>query len=110
MLPTLSRYEQAKTNEIMGTVVVDRMVDAVTMLLFVGAAFLLDGGRIFGYLTRNAQIDSLGSILLSPWFWFLVFLIAGIVVLFYRYRSRLGGHPVIARIIELWLGFRDGLK
>ena len=107
---TLARYEKARTNQVMGTVVVDRMIDAVTMLLFVGVAMLLDGGRIFGYLARNAQVDSLKTLMLSPYFWLISFVIMGLVVLAYRYRSRYSGHPLLGKIIDLLRGFRDGIK
>lgn len=107
---TLAKYEKARTNQVMGTVVVDRMIDAITMVLFVGVAFLLDGRNIFGYLSRNAQVDSFKSILYSPYFWILSFVMGGFLVLAYRYRSRYSGHPLLTKMIDLLRGFRDGLK
>ncbi|MCF8238054.1 MAG: flippase-like domain-containing protein [Saprospiraceae bacterium] len=107
---TLARYENARTNQVMGTVVVDRMIDAVTMLMFIGVALLLDGGRIFGYLARNAQTDSIVSFLYSPYFWIASFVLLSLLVLAYRYRSRYSGHPLLGKIIDILRGFRDGMK
>lgn len=107
---TLSRYEKARTNQVMGTVVVDRMIDAITMLLFVGVAFLLDGRNIFNYLSRNAQVDSIKSILYSPYFWLLGVILGSGLILAYRYRSRYSGHPLLGKAVDLLRGFRDGMK
>lgn len=107
---TLARYEKARTNQVMGTVVIDRMLDAVTMLLVIGLAFLLDGRRIFGYLTKNADIGSLENLLLSPWLWMLAFLGAGVLILLYRYRDRYTAYPLAIRILEILRGFREGLS
>lgn len=106
---TLARYEQAKTNQVMGTVVIDRMLDALTMLLVVGLAILLDGKRILGYLASNADIGSLQDLLLSPWLWILVFLGGGLFYTLYRYRDRYARHPIFLRVVEILRGFRDGL-
>lgn len=107
---TLAKYENARTNQVMGTVVVDRMIDALTMLLFIGVALLLDGGRIFGYMARNAQVDSILSILYSPYFWLAGFVFLSLMLLAYRYRSRYSGHPLLGKVIDILRGFRDGMK
>lgn len=107
---TLARYEQAKTNQVMGTVVVDRLIDAMTMLLVVGLAILLDGKRILGYLTSNADLSSFKNLLSSLYFWIFLFMITGVIVMLYRYRDRYARFPIIQRIKELFLGFREGLK
>jgi glycosyltransferase 2 family protein len=106
---TLARYEKAKTNQVMGTVVIDRMLDGLTMLLVVGLAILLDGRRILDYLARNADIGSIQDLLLSPFLWVLAFLGGGLFYTLYRYRDRYARHPFALRVLELLRGFRDGL-
>ncbi len=107
---TLARYEQAKTNQVMGTVVVDRILDAVTMLLVIGLAILLDGKRILGYLTSHADMSSMTNALTSPFFWIILFLVGGFGIVLYRYRDRYARFPLVKRVIELLIGFKEGLK
>jgi glycosyltransferase 2 family protein len=107
---SLARYEDAKTNEVMGTVVVDRIIDMLSMILVVALAFLLDGPRIIGYLSRNADTSSMENLLFSPYLWILGFMGAGFFYLLYRYRDRYAQYPLAKRIIELLKGFWDGLK
>lgn len=107
---TFAKYENTKTNLVMGTVVVDRMLDALTMLFVVIFAIFLDGDRILGYMTRNADIGGIRGILLSPYLWIATFLFFGAAVTLFRYRARFEGHPLAARIIEVLRGFRDGMK
>lgn len=107
---SLARYESARTNQVMGTVVVDRMIDFLSMLLVVGLALLLDGSRILGYLARNADTRSLKALILSPYVWVVAFLVGGFLWTLYRYRDRYSRYPLVARIVELLRGFRDGLR
>lgn len=106
---TLARYEDAKTQQVMGTVVIDRMFDVVSMALIVALAIFLDGPRILEYLSRNAETGSMTDLLLSPYLWIAAFIGVGTLYALYRYRARYAGHPVAARIIEVLRGFRDGL-
>jgi uncharacterized protein (TIRG00374 family) len=106
---SLARYEQARTNQVMGTVVVDRMVDFLSMLLVIGAAVLLDGKRILGYLASNADTSSIRALLYSPYTWVGAFMAGGFLWTLYRYRDRYARYPLVARFIELLKGFRDGL-
>lgn len=107
---SLAKYENARTNQVMGTVVVDRMIDAITMLMIIGIAMLLDGKQIFSYLARNAQVDSMKSLLASPYVWIAGFLMTSLVILAYRYRSTYSHHPLLGKIVDILRGFRDGLK
>lgn len=106
---TLARYEKAPTQNVMGTVVVDRMLDMISMLIVIGLAILLDGKRILGYLTQNADFSSVGNLLGSIYVWMVIIVGGGALYSLYRYRDRLARYPLVHRIIEILRGFKEGL-
>ena len=57
---TLSRYERIPTEKLIGTVVVDRIVDMVTFIGIVGFAFLLEFNTIYNKLSSLYQ-QNMGS-------------------------------------------------
>lgn len=105
----MARYEKIPAEKVMGTVVVDRMVDVISLLLIIGLTFLLEFDRLWGALAANmGGGDSGGSKL-----WILGLLLGlggAAVVLFWIYRRRFLRFALVRRLLKILEGFAEGLK
>jgi uncharacterized protein (TIRG00374 family) len=102
----LARYEGLPVEKSMGTVVVDRAIDVLTLLLMIVLAFIVQFGVIYGYLRENLNINATAGAILIPLF--LVVLASGAALWFGRNRIR--KWPLVRRFRKTILGFIDGVK
>ncbi len=49
---TISRYEKMAPEKVMGTIVVDRVVDVLSMLIVFGIAFICEAGTLWDYINK----------------------------------------------------------
>ncbi len=86
----LSKYEKIPFSKLLGTVISERIVDMIMLVLFVLLAFVIEFDRIMGFLNENEQITAnLKNILKSPLLWLLlVAIIAGITLYIYIVKKR----------------------
>lgn len=105
----MARYERIPVEKVMGTVVVDRIADAISLLLLIGLAFLIEFDRLWGVLSANmAPGQSIGD----NW-WLLVLaigLLGSVATLSFIYRKRLLKFPLVRKVLDLLKGFAEGLK
>ncbi len=106
----LGRYEGIAVEKVMGTVVIDRLLDVLCLFVVVGAAVA-------------TQWDTLGEAILNlrgdasdngrgPWRPILLvaggaLLVGGAIYLIY---TRLGHTPLVRRVVRMASGFSDGLR
>lgn len=106
---SLAQYEHIPVEKVMGTVVVDRIVDVICILLVSGTAFILERDKIFAlvneYVDLESRFGNAGNLILVLLLVFLV--IAG---LFWTFRKRLEGLSFYQRVLKIVKGFADGLK
>jgi len=108
---SLAQYERIPLEKVMGTMVVDRLMDFICLGLVVGLAFLFEGQTLLDFISKNqdtgAQSGSLlqNSVVLTV----LGLMLAGLltVVIF---REKLAHLPVYQKIAKLVKGFWDGLR
>ncbi|MCB9314522.1 MAG: flippase-like domain-containing protein [Lewinellaceae bacterium] len=108
---SLSRYEKIPLERVMGTLVVDRLMDFVCLGLVVGLAFIFEADTLWGFIQQQqGDAASSSSFWKSP-------LVAGLfIVLFFGalfawiFRSRIGQSAVVQKISNLIEGFWDGLR
>jgi uncharacterized protein (TIRG00374 family) len=106
---SLARYERIPVQKVMGTLVVDRLMDFVCLGLVVGLAFLFEADVLWAFINRNRQPES-GSILNNFWVMFALGLMFGSVVAAYLLRKQLLAIPLVQRVANLIEGFWDGLR
>lgn len=108
---TLARYEQIPVEKVMGTIVVDRIMDVIYLILFVGLALLLELDVILNFFSQNAgDGEDSGGLLQNP-------LIQGIgalgivtlaiVALFHK---QIRNSKLYAKVLEILKGFLEGLQ
>jgi uncharacterized protein (TIRG00374 family) len=109
----LSRYEGIPFTESFGTVIAERLIDVLCLLIVFVITFLIQFDKIYG-LAHTYVIDpirmKIAGLLAHPLLLVLLALaaVAGLFV-FLRLRKK-GGDGVIAKGIRFLSGFFDGLK
>ena len=95
----------------MGTVVVDRLLDMVTLALIVGFSFIVQYDILWSWLDKNLG-DGSGSFRLFGHPLFIGLVVGGIVslVLAYVLRKKIAQLPVVNKVWHIVEKFSEGLK
>jgi uncharacterized protein (TIRG00374 family) len=103
---TMARYERIAVEKVMGTIVVDRIIDVISILLVTALAFLMEFNTIISFINQYVDLESrLSSTTIS-------LLAAGALLvagLFFIFKRRLARTTLYAKLEAIALGFRDGL-
>ena len=108
----LSRYEGVAAEKVMGTVVVDRVLDVLCLLIVVAIAFVVQWDLLTGMLLDArgpADGDGGGYGLLGYLLLGLATVIVGLAVAWWAYR-RFRHLALVQRVAKLAAGFADGLR
>ncbi len=105
----LAQYEKIGVEKVMGTVVVDRIVDVISILLVTALSLILAFDQIWPFFSRNLNIgDRLSGA--NQWLFILLgFGVAGITVL-WLFRKRILNSKLGRKVYGLLIGFWDGLR
>lgn len=102
----LSRYEKISFTKLFGTVVAERLVDMVSLLILLCIVIVSQFGKMLGFLHQNPEIEQkLLSVISSP------FLIAGMVILFilfFLFRKKFKNTLVYRKLIGILMNFKEG--
>ncbi len=106
---TLAQYEKIGVEKVMGTIVVDRIVDVISILMVTALAVMLEFNTIATFVNENVSFaERLGGLQRLAVYGLIAFLIfAGI---FYVLRKRLLEMAFVQKIINLLKGFVEGLR
>lgn len=106
---TISRYENIPVEKVMGTIVVDRLLDVICLLIVVGLAFLLEFDTLYSFLATNMGQKIGGELFQNP---IVLGILAsgalslGIVIVFWKKIINL---PIIQKGLHIVKGFAEGL-
>lgn len=105
----LSKYEKLPVEKVMGTIVVDRVVDMLCLVLAFGLALLFESEKILGFLAEN-KTEEVEEVAGFPWktVVLLAFILGG--VLLFSFRKRLAGSVVFKKVMGILQGFWEGIK
>lgn len=102
----LSRYEKISFTKLVGTVVAERLVDMISLLLLLGIVILSQFGKMLHFLKENPEIQKkLQDVFTSP------YLIIGLVifaVLIFIFRNAFKGTAFFKKIMEIIQNFKEG--
>jgi len=102
----LSRYEKISFSKLFGTVVAERLIDVVSLLVLLMLVVVMQFGKMLSFVEKNPEIsEKISSIVKSP------VLIAGlvvIIVLAYIFRNTFKETSVFKRLKTLLLNFKEG--
>ena len=107
----ISRYEEVEVEKAMGTIVTDRIIDVLSLLIVIGLAFFLSFGKMSTYFKENMDLDNtLGRIISLPVLGTLAVVGLGTLYLIYRNWSKLLSTKFGQKINKIVSGFADGIK
>lgn len=108
---TFSRYEKMPVDKVMGTVVVDRIVDAVTLLSVIGLAFLLSFQDIWGAIQAAQQANANAEEASTFPFLFWIGLGGLALVLFvgFIFRQQILASALFKKVWDFALGLKEGI-
>ena len=102
----LAKYDNVSFAKSLGTVVTERLVDTLTILLITGITVLLQLPIFVTFLQQTGtKIPSLVHLLTSVWFYIILFCFIGVVILLYYLRKTLFFYErVKGFVLNIWEG------
>lgn len=101
-----ARYEKIPVEKSLGTIVVGRGIDVLSLLVCIGLTFLLEFDVIYGFFRENwSSSGVLSGIVVYGGIGFVVF-----VALVWIFRSRIKRTAIYQRLGKVIRGFVDGVK
>lgn len=106
---TLARYEKIPLEQVMGTVVVDRVIDVISILIVSALALFLQFDTLWSFLSENNSLQASIAKFQTP---IIIALAMGLIalVLLFVFRAKLMQSKFYQKIEAILLGFIDGLK
>lgn len=102
----LARYEKISFTKLVGTVVAERLVDLISLLILLVVVFLSQFGEMLNFLKQNPEIqEKLNSALTSP---YLLIGIVALLILFIVFRKAFKHTALFKKIIEILKNFKEG--
>ncbi len=101
----LSKYEKIDSARIMGTVVTDRLLDVLSLLLMFGLGMILASGHIFEYVNANAQFPNISYFMITGLVLGALLIVGVLIFLGIRY----GQHRIMINIKEKIKSFTAGV-
>lgn len=107
---TLAKYEKTRMDKVMGTVVLDRAVDAVFLAGFLLLSLVVGSAKLIGFLRENSDLSAkVESFLYNPMVIAgTIGLVVGLIVLFRSKKIRQSAFG--QKITNFLVGILDGLK
>jgi uncharacterized protein (TIRG00374 family) len=107
---TLARYEKTKMDKVMGTVILDRVMDVILMLIFILIALVLSYTKLVGFLQENSNFsEKLSELLKSPLVIGGALSLVIVVILLFR-SSRIRNSTIGLKVRGFIIGMYEGLK
>jgi glycosyltransferase 2 family protein len=104
---SMASAEKIPVEKLLGTIVVDRTIDVLSLLIAVGLAFCLEFNTLWTYLNANM---AKGSLFQNPIVQVLLAMGLVALVFFLLFRKKILALGFVKKIIEKALGFWQGIK
>ena len=107
---SLAKYEKIPVEKVLGTIVVDRTMDVLSLLLIVGIAFLLEFDTLWGYLSANMSTEAgVLGLLMNPY----VLGVGGLgllgMVAAFIFRHKIQSTGIYKKVLQVLQGFWEGI-
>ena len=104
----LARYEKISFTKLVGTVVTERIIDVIMLLLLTLIVLGSQFGKILMFLENNPHVkEKLNNLSMNVW---TVLILAAVVAGFYFCRNRIKKSNALAKFHEIMQKFGEGLK
>lgn len=106
---TMARYEQIPVEKVMGTVVVDRIIDVISILIVTGLAFVLAFDTLWNFLQNESNLGEKLSANLPILLALGATGLGGLIAIFV-FRKRLQQTALYRKVEGILMGFVEGLQ
>jgi uncharacterized protein (TIRG00374 family) len=107
----INQYEKISIDKVLGTAVLDRILDVICLFLMILLALALEFDTLWGYLSENVFESADGGGFSIPiWLWILGGFGISALVLFIIFRKKLEQFAIYKKIEGLVIGFVEGLR
>lgn len=107
---SLNQVEDIPVNKLFGTVLLERAVDFVFLIIVFLITLVLNFGyveELFSITAANSSGEEGGS---SLWKYLVLGVLALAILLFFAFRKRIQATPLFGRIREFYTGLKEGFK
>ncbi|MFW5831060.1 MAG: lysylphosphatidylglycerol synthase transmembrane domain-containing protein, partial [Prolixibacteraceae bacterium] len=102
----LSRYEKISFTKLIGTVVAERAVDMISLLILLAVVIFSQFGQMLDFLHQNPEIESkVNALITSP---LLIAGFVGFIVAVIVFRKTLQHTVFYKKLYEIYLNFKEG--
>lgn len=105
----LAKYEKLPVEKVVGTIVVDRVVDMLSFLVVFAIALIFESDTLFGYLAEKGSLPGKG-LLTNPIFWIAGFAFLGLVVYLFKNRQKFSHNIIYKKVSNILKGLAEGIK
>lgn len=102
----LSKYEKLSFSRLVGTVVTERVLDLIMLLLSLGLMVLLQYNVFTDFVNNKMDFSRMTNYFSSWWFGLVVLVVAGALFFF---RQQILNSRMFFKLKDLWQKFREGL-
>lgn len=106
---SLAKYEKIPAEKVMGTIVTDRIIDVISILIVTFLALFFAKDVIWTFFKENAsigsKIDSMRVLVL-----YLLGLFIFIAALFFTFKKQITQSKIYKKILHIIIGFGEGIK
>ena len=106
---TLAKYEKLPVEKVVGTIVVDRVVDMLSFLLVFAIALVFESDTLFGYLAESGSLPGKG-LLTSPIFWGISISLVGLMIYLFKNRHKFSHNIIYQKVSNILKGLAEGIK
>lgn len=107
---TLAQYEKIPVEKVLGTIVVDRIMDVICLLTIIGIAFTLEFDKLWGYLQANMggeeESDGLLSNPITLGLGAIGLVVLGVAFIF---RTKIMQTKLFHKVVDMAKGFWAGI-
>ena len=101
-----ARYEKIGPEKVMGTIVVDRVIDLLSLLFAIILALVLQGSVLYDFF----KVKLADTIFSKTWIYIVIVAFIVFLYLVYKFRRIIKRWSLYQKIQHLVEGFRDGLR
>lgn len=104
----LSRYEKIPLDKVMGTIVVDRALDIICLLVMIGLAFLLEFDKLWTFFKKQTGENSFWT---NPLVWIVAIALGFLFLIFgYQMRHHVKKISLYKKVENVVSGFMEGIR
>jgi len=106
---SLAKVEKVPVEKVVGTIVVDRVVDMLSFLLVFAIALFFESDTLFGYLAEKGNLPG-KALLTNPIFWITSVGLVGLVTYLFKNRQKYSHNVIYKKVSNILKGLGEGIK